>query len=287
MQKYRNALEVDFGFDYEPDEQPNDPQNESRVAQRSRANVPPSSKTGVYRVIGAGQEDFADHEEQAERPGPQPPRPMPTASYRRPANPQQPTGYYRQPVPAQRAPVPVRPAQKPAVRPRPQAARSGLISNIWIKVAAFAVGAIVIAWVSYLLVSTGLHAWQTWQDDLTYGRPRTMQIDQFVGHNEQDGAPSHFIAQNNNRQVTVIEYPGGDVSKTRVFPGPRLFGKDAELLPVKLRFEDVNGDKNVDMLISVDNQLIIYINQDGNFRPITAEERSRVKISSANGGNGS
>jgi hypothetical protein len=140
-------------------------------------------------------------------------------------------------------------------------------------------GAVITALiVLYIVVSSLIRAYQIWQDDLTYGRPRTMQMSQFVGHNETEGKPSHFIAQNLDRQITVVEYPGGDIAKARIIQGPKLFGKEAELHPVKIRFEDVNGDNHVDMLLSVDNQLIAYINEGGTFRPITGEERARAKI---------
>jgi hypothetical protein len=167
------------------------------------------------------------------------------------------------------------------MRPRRQPLLSDLVSGYSIlKWGLMIAGGIVTLLLVYFLVSNVIHWWQTWQDDMAYGRPRTVQVDQFVGHNEDDGTPSHFIVQNNNRQVTVVEYPGGDVTKTRVIPGPRLFGKDIELAPVKVRFQDVNLDNHVDIILSVDNQEIIYINENGNFRPITNEERSKfVKLS--------
>lgn len=256
MRNYNTAPEFDF------DE--NDESVNNRVAQGTRPNVPPPT----YKVMGEDRNALPIPAPMPPLPQTTAPRPRPTASV---------------PVPTRRPtaslPVPV-PRPQRAMRPR---ARSGILESGWlsagkIRLAFMGLGLIVAGLILYTLVSAGLHAWQTWQDDLTYGRPRTMQVDQFVGHNEQDGIPSHFIAQNNNRQITVVEYPGGDVSKTRVFQGPRLFGKDTELLPVKIHFEDVNGDNNVDMLLEVDNQLIIYINQDSNFRPITGEERARLKL---------
>ncbi len=151
-----------------------------------------------------------------------------------------------------------------------------LIGNIGLKIGLFFAGAIIALVLAYLLVSGVTKWWQTWQDDLTFGRPRTVQLDQFVGHNEQDGAPSHFIVQNNNRQITVVEYPGGDASKTRVLTGPRLFGKDSELAPIKVLFQDLNGDGHVDMVLSVENQEVIYINENSSFRAIKNDERARL-----------
>jgi hypothetical protein len=234
------------------------------TVQGTRPNVPPPT----YKVMG---------QDPARLPVPLPPQPLPDSAPRpRP----QPTGTYA-PIRQQTAPVPqFRPAREQRRTGPERLTLAERLPQNKLKLLLMGVGAVVVCAVLYLGISAGVKAWQTWQDDLTYGRPRTMQVDQFVGHNEQDGTPSHFIAQNNNRQITVIEYPGGDVTKTRVIPGPRLFGKDSELLPVKLRFEDVNGDNHVDMLLEVDNQMMIYINQDGNFRPITGEERAKIKLKS-------
>jgi hypothetical protein len=48
----------------------------------------------------------------------------------------------------------------------------------------------------------------TW-DDLHYGRPRTSQIDAFVGH-ETTGVPSHFVALNLHGRIEIVEFPGSD-----------------------------------------------------------------------------
>src|SRR5579864_4830677 len=66
--------------------------------------------------------------------------------------------------------------------------------------------------------------WQIHQDDVTYGRPRTFQIDAVVGHNDSPVNPSHFIFMNLNRHVVIIELPGGDASHSRIYSGPTLFG---------------------------------------------------------------
>src|SRR5258708_17724718 len=96
-----------------------------------------------------------------------------------------------------------------------------------------------------LAVSWGSTTW----NDLQYGRPRTFQIDALVGHNEAGGTPSHFIALNLNGRIEVIEFPGGDGSKARIYLGPQLYGTDANLQPVTLSFVDVNGTHRPDMLI--------------------------------------
>jgi len=47
-------------------------------------------------------------------------------------------------------------------------------------------------------------------DDLRYSTTRTFQADEVVGHDDGAGTPTHFIAMNLNRQVLIIEIPGGD-----------------------------------------------------------------------------
>lgn len=125
---------------------------------------------------------------------------------------------------------------------------------------------------------TSLMAWtQVKLDDLKYGRPRTSQLAANVGHGEANGALTHLVAMNLNRQVTVIEFPGGDVTKPRVIVGPYLFGRAEDLTVVKLRVEDVNGDDKKDLLVQVKDERLVYINDGAAFRPITAEELARLK----------
>lgn len=85
------------------------------------------------------------------------------------------------------------------------------------------VGSLVGGWVQI--------AW----DDLRYGRPRTFQMDAFVGH-EQGRTPSHFIALNVQGQMEIIELPGGDATHAKIYLGPRIYGPGADLVPVTLRF---------------------------------------------------
>ena len=125
---------------------------------------------------------------------------------------------------------------------------------------------------------TSLMAWtQTKMDDLKYGRPRTSQLDAFVGHGEANGAPSHFVAMNLNRRVTIMEFPGGDVTKPMVLVGPTLFGRDQDLTVVRLQVEDINGDTKPDLTVQVKDERLVYVNDGAAFRPITAEELALVK----------
>ena len=130
------------------------------------------------------------------------------------------------------------------------------------------------------LILTPLLAWGRIKlDDLRYGRPRTMQTTAFVGHDESHGQPSHFVAMNLERRVIILEMPGGDASKTRTITGPYLFGAGEDLTPVLLRFEDVNADKRLDMLVNVKQEEMVYINDqaDSSFRLATPEELGQIQ----------
>jgi len=129
--------------------------------------------------------------------------------------------------------------------------------------------------VALMLMANSVIAWgQIKLDDLRYGRPRTMQLSGFVGHNEGGGIPTQFVAMNLNRRVVVFEIPGGDATQTRTLTGPYLFGANEHLTPVRLRLENVNTDNQNDLIISVKNEEIIYINEAGSFRLIKPEERA-------------
>jgi hypothetical protein len=129
----------------------------------------------------------------------------------------------------------------------------------------------------WTLLTSAMSWWNTTWDDLHYGRPRTFQIDAFVGHNEASGTPSHFIAINLNGHIEVIEFPGGDGSKARIYLGPQLYGAGDDLIPVTLSFTDVNGDHLPDMIIHFQSTRIVFINDQGGFRSLHPPERVPVQ----------
>jgi hypothetical protein len=128
----------------------------------------------------------------------------------------------------------------------------------------------------WTLLSLAVSWWNTTMDDLHYGRPRTFQMDAYVGHNE-GSAPSHFIALNYNGRIEVIEFPGGDATHARIYLGPQLYGAESELVPVTLSFVDVSGLHQPDMLVHFQTSRIIFINAAGSFRSPTAQEEQAVQ----------
>lgn len=113
-------------------------------------------------------------------------------------------------------------------------------------------------------------------DDARYGRPRTHHIAAYVGHGEERGQPTHLTAINLNREVVILELPGGDATKVRAISGPYLFGADEHLTPVTLAVRDVDGDSQGDLLLSIRREQIIYLNRDGAFRLPTPQEQSQL-----------
>ena len=122
--------------------------------------------------------------------------------------------------------------------------------------------ACLLLWIGQMLLN-----WvNTVADDIHYGRPRTTQIDHFVGH-EVGNTPSHFIATNINGQVYIIEIPGGQANNSHLLVGPHLVGPGTDLAPVSLSFP---GDsQHPDLLITVGGIQMSFHNTGSTFVPET------------------
>ena len=160
----------------------------------------------------------------------------------------------------------------------PKAARGRLV-------ALFAGGALC-ALAVYAAISAAVEWTQIKLDDVQYGRPRTAQIDAFVGHGEGEGVPSHFIAMNLNRRVTVIELPGGDSAKATTIAGPYLFGANEDLTPVQVGSQDINGDGKPDLLVTAKNEQLIYLNDGAAFKLITPDQQASLRKAQAGSASG-
>jgi hypothetical protein len=131
--------------------------------------------------------------------------------------------------------------------------------------------------VLWTLLTFALNWFNTTMDDIHYGRPRTFQMDAVVSHNDSAASPSHFIAINLNRHIEIIEFPGGDASHARIYIGPQLYGDGADLTPVTLSFVDVNGDHKPDMVVHFQGSRIVFINDQGGFRPPRPDEQPQIE----------
>ncbi len=143
----------------------------------------------------------------------------------------------------------------------------------WTVLLGMAMFIMVVGWV---LLTTVANWWQVTQDDWHYGRPRTFQTDMVVGHNDSAANPSHFLALNLNRHIQIIEFPGGDSSKAKIYMGPTLVGSGQELAVVTLTFKDVNGDGKLDMIVNVQDSHFVFINDTGQFRPARPGENVQM-----------
>jgi len=144
----------------------------------------------------------------------------------------------------------------------------------WSLVFGIGMAAMLTLWV---LGTIAVQWWNVTQDDWHYGRPRTFQTDAVVGHNnDSERSPSHFIALNFRSHIQVIEFPAGDTTKAKLYQGLPLYGDGQDLAVVTITFKDMNGDGKPDMIISVANTHIAYLNDSGQFRPLRPGEQVRA-----------
>jgi hypothetical protein len=106
----------------------------------------------------------------------------------------------------------------------------------------------------------------TIKDDLQYSRPRTTQVDHFVGHERDAAIPTHFTAINLKGQVYIFEVPGGDAEHTHLLIGPHLLGPGADLAPITLTFA---GDAHhPDLVVSVNGLQVRFRNTGSSYEPM-------------------
>ncbi len=158
--------------------------------------------------------------------------------------------------------LPTRVTPRSAIRYRPTAQqqqaqpRKRMHWLFWVGLAMFIM---IFGWVLLGMVGNW---WQTTLDDWHYGRPRTFQTDQNVGH---FGFVSHFVALNLNGKIEVIETEPANPNQqqsTHMYIAATL-ATDQNLQPVTLRFEDLTGDGKLDMLVFVGNSLQVPLYNNG------------------------
>ncbi len=163
--------------------------------------------------------------------------------------------------------------------PRPRARAYARIAHITLHThpLLYIASGMIAVFLLWTIVS-GVCGWLiTTSDDIRYGRPRTFQTDQWVGHNEHNGSASHFVALNLNRHIEIIEFPGGDATHAKIYLGPQLYGTNDTLTPVTLTFADVKGRHKLDMIVNVQGSHIVFINDRGGFRPLLPTEQHQAE----------
>lgn len=125
------------------------------------------------------------------------------------------------------------------------------------------VGVIMIVTIACYLLLYG--AWvgsKSVYNNLTYGSDtRTSQLDVVVGDHDATTSPTHFIALNLHGTINIVEFPGGDVTHAKVFPGPHLLWSHADRAVVTLEAKDVNGDQKPDIVIHVQGDTDLLFHQ--------------------------
>jgi len=118
----------------------------------------------------------------------------------------------------------------------------------------------------YLLWTWGSTWWNDHQLYVTYGFPRTYQTDAVVGHSDSPDRPTHFLFLNLRAHVIIIELPGGDPTKAKIYSGPIIFDDNPTSTPVTAEFKDL-GDGRLDMIVHIGHEQIIYMNDGTQFKP--------------------
>ncbi len=129
------------------------------------------------------------------------------------------------------------------------------------------VGVGMIAALALWVTASTLLAWGTEKyNDILYGNPRIFQTDAVVGHNKDSYAhPSHFVALNLHGQVIIVELPAGDPTKSIDYIGPALIAVGDEKIPVTLTFSHLNNDKNMDMIVHIQDKEVHFCNNGVKF----------------------
>jgi hypothetical protein len=119
-------------------------------------------------------------------------------------------------------------------------------------------------------------------NDWTYGTIRTFHLDAAVGHRDSVRHPTHFMALNLHGRVDVLEFPGGDPTRARIYLGAQLVSwADAEKAIVTLEVSDVNGDGRPDLVVHVTGEPVLFsgtpmftfvlLNTGVGFQPMTQQ----------------
>lgn len=151
-----------------------------------------------------------------------------------------------------------------------------------IRLLAYGATALLALTALYMVFSLMVGQGRVMLDNVRYGTPRTFHLSADVGHGEAPGMMSHFIAMNLDRQVVVIDIPGGDPDRARTIVGPYLFGADEHLTPVTLDLEDMNGDGHVDLIVNAKDEHIVYLNRNKSFELVSAQERQDLVMQQSN-----
>lgn len=161
---------------------------------------------------------------------------------------------------------------RPLERERPTRARRFLNFTSLVTVVTY-----LLAFVAIAVVTQQVLGWsQRRLDDLRYGFPRSVHISGIIRPEDVNGPPTHIITLNMDGQVSTLVLPGGNTGSIQVLDGPYLVGQDGPYTVPVPSLEDINGDGQADLLVTIRGEAIVYINENGTLRIITPEERAEL-----------
>lgn len=105
-----------------------------------------------------------------------------------------------------------------------------------------------------------------WNDDRTYGYPRTTHTRAIVGHGTKQDPYSDFTAENINGNIYVIEISEADPSQRppKIYLVTRYGGLDRDTLAVSsITFADENSDGKLDMVVMTENGNVFVLDNNG------------------------
>jgi len=158
------------------------------LAARRTDDYPPASRHRVGHTPGLHGEDAPDESQEIIRPG--------LRTIRG-------NGGYSKSIPPTRT-IPQAEDEEQDYPEPPRRAKTSSISREaaptrrlkrtrfhWLVFVGIGLFIMIVGWLSF----SALSSWyNTWQDDMHYGRPRTYQVDAVVGHGDSAANPSHFLA---------------------------------------------------------------------------------------------
>ncbi|HTI15661.1 MAG TPA: hypothetical protein VL461_14030 [Dictyobacter sp.] len=135
----------------------------------------------------------------------------------------------------------------------------------------FFIKALIIGMIATVVLLVGFTLlsgwWQNFHNNLLYGYPRTSQLDAVVGQGDSTSNPTHFLFINLHGQIEVIEMQGGDPAHTRIFTGPKLYGPNADLIPVTGQTEKDAKTGRTDILVHAGSEGYLFVNTGSSFQP--------------------
>jgi hypothetical protein len=137
-----------------------------------------------------------------------------------------------------------------------------------------ALGIILLAFVlAALIIALLIPALNRWNDDRTYGYPRTIHQRANVGHGTTAQPYSDFTGENINGYMYVIELEETDPTQSNphVYFVTRYSGVDKDMVAITdIAFQDENGDGKVDMLVTIENGSMFVLYNNGKSFTLTA-----------------